>query len=72
MSDEPVKPGYIKLVQLKTEGKLQKGDKVETQHLGVCEVTCIQSADSIVVKNAAGKYFNLSGFGFSAKLVNHD
>ena len=69
MDNEPVKPGYIKLVQLKTEGKLCIGDFVETTRLGVCTVTSIQSSHSILVKDKSGRYFNLSGFGFSAKVV---
>ena len=69
MNTEPVKPGCIRLVRLKTEGKLCSGDLIETTRLGVCTVTLIQSNHSIVVKDTRGKYFNLSGLGFSAKVV---
>lgn len=67
-----VKPGYIKLVKLQKEGRLQKGDVVETSHLGMCEVSHIQSADTVCVKSAEGLYFTLSGLGFNARVVDSE
>jgi hypothetical protein len=68
-SEGPVLPGCIRLVKLQTEGRLQNGDIVETVRLGQCEVAHIQTAQSILVKDKAGKYFNISGLGFNARLV---
>lgn len=56
------------MVKLKTEGRLQAGDIVETARLGKCSVAYIQTSDSICVKDSKGKYFNLSGFGFNATM----
>ncbi|CAN7632266.1 hypothetical protein LJR189_004789 [Acidovorax delafieldii] len=67
-TNDPVLPGHIKLVHLQQEGCLQAGDIVETQRLGRCKVAYIQTANSICVVNPAGQYFNLSGFGFNARL----
>jgi hypothetical protein len=64
-----VQPGHIRFVKLKEEGKLQAGDQVETHRLGVCTVCYIQTPDSIVVKTADQKRFNLSGFGFKGRVV---
>lgn len=66
----PVQPGHIRLVHLQQEGRLQKGDTVETARLGKCKVAYIQSSDSICVTSADGKYFTLSGFGFNARMVS--
>lgn len=62
---EPVQPGCIRLVKLKSEGRLQKGDIIETARLGKCEVVYIQAPHSICVKSADGRFFNISGLGFS-------
>ncbi len=64
MTHKPVEPGMIRLVQLKQEGRLQRGDKVETQRLGICEVATIESFHTITVKSTAGQYFRLSGLAF--------
>lgn len=69
-NNDPVQPGFIRLVKLKVEGRLQKGDIIEEARLGKCVVAYIQTAQSICVRAADGKYFNLSGLGFNAKLVS--
>ena len=68
--DEPVQQGFIRLIQLKVQGRLQKGDIIETARLGRCVVAYIQTAQSICVKSADGKYFNISGLDFNATLVS--
>lgn len=70
-ANAPVQPGCIKLVKLKTEGRLQKGDIVETARLGRCEVALIQSPFSICVKAASGQHYNISGLGFKARMVTN-
>lgn len=67
-SREPIQPGCIRLVKLKEEGRLQPGDTVETARLGACEVTFIQSANTICVMAQSGQHFTLSGLGFRARL----
>lgn len=67
-TSDSVQPGHIKLVHLQQQGRLQAGDIVETQRLGQCKVAYIQTADSICVVTPAGKYVNLSGCGFNARL----
>lgn len=69
LSNGPLQPGCIRLVKLKTEGRLQKGDIIETLKTGKCVVELIQTAQSIVVKSAAGKYFNISGLALEARVV---
>lgn len=66
---EAVQPGCIRLVKLQEEGRLQKGDIVETARLGQCKVAHIQSPDSICVITADKRYFNLSGLGFKARMA---
>lgn len=56
----PVGPGMIKFVRLQEEGKLKKGDLVETLINGICEVAWIKSAKTFVVKSAAGAYVELN------------
>lgn len=62
----------IKLLKLKTEGRLQKGDSLETPRLGVCSVVTIESVHTITVRSIAGKLFRLSGlsFGPGAKMAS--
>lgn len=64
MTHLPVEHGMIRLVQLKQQGRLQRGDKVETRRLGVCEVATIESFHTITVKTSVGQYFRLSGLAF--------
>lgn len=66
MNAKPVEAGMIRLVQLKQEGRLQRGDKVETHRLGVCEVQTIESAHTITVRSADGRCYRLSGLGLGA------
>ncbi|MES2348476.1 MAG: hypothetical protein V4641_13015 [Pseudomonadota bacterium] len=51
----------MKIIKLKTEGELQTGDTLECERLGQVTVAWIESIHTLVVKNAAGKYFRLSG-----------
>ena len=64
MTHPPVEQGMIRLVQLKQQGRLQRGDKVETRCLGVCEVATIESFHTITVKSSDGRCFRLSGLAF--------
>lgn len=70
VSIESVQPGCIRIIRLKEEGRLQKGDVVEAARLGQCKVAYIQSADSICVVTPDNRYFNLSGLGFKARVVS--
>lgn len=50
-SESLLLPGHIRMVKLQEEGRLQKGDVVETLKLDRCEVSYIKTADCICVKN---------------------
>lgn len=63
---DPVKPGHIKLVRLAAEGKLTRGDLVETCELGVCEVVLINTVDKLTVKDSDGAFHVLSGIGWGS------
>lgn len=60
LAAKPVQPGMIKIKRLKQDGRLQKGDLVETLVNGVCEVAWIRNATNIVVRNAMGLHIELS------------
>ena len=45
-----IPPGVIRLVRLKREGALGRGDLVATRRLGTCEVVSITSAHSLTVR----------------------
>lgn len=66
---DPLPPGTLRLLHLQSQGRLQKGDTIETSHLGRCTITVIKSFDSILVRNLDGKLFNISGLNFNAQLV---
>ena len=63
---ETVQPGCVRLVHLQTEGRLSRGDQVETSRLGVCEVAWIDSVHAITVKNPAGALFRIDGISFGS------
>ena len=63
-SNDPVKPGHIKLVRLANEGRLACGDLVETQRLGVCEVVLIHDTHTLDVKATSGQHYRLTGLSF--------
>lgn len=66
----PLGPGMVKFVRLQEQGKLKKGDLVETQINGICEVAWIKTASTFVVKNAAGAYVELNvDFPAGARVV---
>ena len=54
----------LKLLKLKREGALNCGDTVEHSRLGICTVATIESFHTIVLRNAADKYFRVSGLSF--------
>ncbi|MDF2461893.1 MAG: hypothetical protein K0Q43_128 [Ramlibacter sp.] len=64
---DPVKPGHIKIVRLAKEGRLARGDLVETATLGTCEVTGISSVDSLTVKAYDGSRHELTGIGWASR-----
>ena len=45
-----IPPGVIRLVRLKREGALGRGDLVATRRLGTCEVVSIASPHSLTVR----------------------
>lgn len=45
-----IPPGVIRLVRLKREGALARGDLVATRHLGTCEVINVESTHAISVR----------------------
>lgn len=42
--------GVVRLVKLKREGALSRGDLVATRNLGTCEVITVESTHSITVR----------------------
>ncbi len=56
----------IKLEKLQQEGRLQRGDRVSTQRLGLCEVVTIESVHTLSVKTLEGQCFRISGLSFGA------
>ena len=45
-----IPPGVIRLVRLKREGALSRGDLVATRHLGTCEIVGVESTHTLTVR----------------------
>lgn len=59
--------GVIRLVRLKREGVLGRGDLVATRRLGTCEVVAISSAYSLMVRALDNHtHYRISGIDFGA------
>lgn len=66
MNTEPLQPGCVRLVKLAREGRLAKGDIVETARLGACVVQRIHSTSTLDVMDGNGNFFRLRGISFGA------
>ena len=63
--------GVIRLVRLKREGALGRGDLVATRRLGTCEVVTIETTHTLTVRALDNHtHYRISGidFGASARL----
>lgn len=69
----PVPPNMVRFNRLKTEGRLAKGDELETAQHGKCEVAYFKSVENVVVRTQEGSYVSLTieGFRERARLVEH-
>lgn len=66
-----IPPGVVRLVRLKREGALGRGDLVATCRLGTCEVVSIASPHSLTVRALDNHtHYRISGidFGTGARL----
>ena len=66
-----IPPGVVRLVRLKREGALGRGDLVATRRLGTCEVVSIASPHSLTVRALDNHaHYRISGidFGTGARL----
>ena len=45
-----IPPGVVRLVRLKREGALGRGDLVATRRLGTCEVVSIETTHTLTVR----------------------
>lgn len=63
--------GTLKIVTLKNEGRLAKGDTLNLDDLGMCTVANILTPSSICVKTQDGKYHTINGMfaDYSVKMV---
>lgn len=60
-----IPPGVIRLVRLKREGALGRGDLVATRRLGTCEVVSIASPHSLTVRALDNHtHYRISGIDF--------
>ncbi len=48
-----IPPGVVRLIRLKREGALSRGDLVATRHLGTCEVVTVESTHAITVRSVS-------------------
>ncbi len=61
--------GTITIKNLKTEGRLSKGDMLQSSELGVCRVAYIVDVRTICVVDAHGAYHRLTvNFGADTRI----
>lgn len=59
----------MKIIALKEQGRLQKGDRISTPTLGECTVEIIASIDTIIVMDQARQRCRISGLVTSEDTV---
>ena len=62
---EPDRP-CLTIVKLQSEGRLQRGDLMDSRRLGRVTVASIDSINTLTVKAITGKYYRISGLMIGA------
>lgn len=62
---ELVQPS-LAIVKLQSEGRLQRGDQMDSNRLGRVTVASIDSINTLTVKALDGKYYRISGLRIGA------